>query len=318
MAMRIATMSSMSSRNNPPFARESDHFMRKLVILLLLIIATALGIVLLFRDDRDLPLLLSTFFADASIGLIAGFGSRIVFRKWNSFIRYLTATGMAILGMTVLGFLTHWVLGIGPIGLQHEVALQIREIRLDGNLLNQLREMKIDPRTFLEFDKMGPSDAAHLAASLLLTGLSLLAWRQTTITQSIEVVPLYLPQGEVRPSIREMASSSSGSSGHARIQLPGSWFLRSRPDSMPRARIGSRNRIRKMARNDAKPARRNRFMRKPHVQLALVEEHRCPYCLDLVTHGDPRGVKECEVCNTLHHGDCWAITGVCQVPHLNT
>jgi hypothetical protein len=29
-------------------------------------------------------------------------------------------------------------------------------------------------------------------------------------------------------------------------------------------------------------------------------------------------VKKCEVCNTLHHADCWAITGMCQVPHLNT
>ena len=75
MAIRIATMSSM---NNPTFASESDNFMRKLVILLLLITGSALGIVLLFRDDHDLPLILSTFFADASIGLIAGFGSRIV------------------------------------------------------------------------------------------------------------------------------------------------------------------------------------------------------------------------------------------------
>jgi len=316
MAIRVATMSSM---NNPTFTSESDHFMRKLVILLLLITGSALGIVLLFRDDHDLPLILSTFFADASIGLIAGFGSRIVFRKWNLFIRYLTAAGMTLLGMTVLGFFTQWVLGIGPIRLQQEVANQIHEIRFDGSLFNQLREMKIDPRAVLDVDKMDPSDAAHLAVSLLLAVLSLLAWRRTTTAQSIEVVPHYSPQSELRPSIREVAiSSSSGSNGQARIQLPGSWFLRSRPESMPRARIGSKNRIRKMVRNDPKPARKNRFMRKPHVQLALVEEHRCPYCLDLVTHNDARGVQECEVCNTLHHGDCWAITGVCQVPHLNT
>jgi ribosomal protein L37AE/L43A len=50
----------------------------------------------------------------------------------------------------------------------------------------------------------------------------------------------------------------------------------------------------------------------------MVEEHRCPYCLDPVSRNDPRGVKECDVCHTLHHADCWAITGVCQVPHLNT
>jgi hypothetical protein len=34
-----------------------------------------------------------------------------------------------------------------------------------------------------------------------------------------------------------------------------------------------------------------------------------------VTKRDPRGVKICKVCKTWHHADCWAITGVCQVPH---
>jgi len=60
-----------------------------------------------------------------------------------------------------------------------------------------------------------------------------------------------------------------------------------------------------------------RRSRKARVQLALVEEHRCPYCLETVTRTDPRGVKECTVCHTLHHKDCWDITGTCQVPHLN-
>jgi ribosomal protein L37AE/L43A len=64
------------------------------------------------------------------------------------------------------------------------------------------------------------------------------------------------------------------------------------------------------------PKRRRR--KKLRVQLALVEEHRCPYCLENVTRADPRGVVECNVCHTLHHKDCWDITGSCQVPHLNT
>ncbi len=49
-----------------------------------------------------------------------------------------------------------------------------------------------------------------------------------------------------------------------------------------------------------------------------VVEDRCPYCFDVVKRKDPRGVKVCEVCGTPHHADCWAITGKCQVPHLNT
>lgn len=51
--------------------------------------------------------------------------------------------------------------------------------------------------------------------------------------------------------------------------------------------------------------------------VATVEE-RCPYCFDVVKKNDPRGVKVCDVCRTPHHADCWAVTGKCQVPHLNT
>jgi hypothetical protein len=44
----------------------------------------------------------------------------------------------------------------------------------------------------------------------------------------------------------------------------------------------------------------------------------CPYCLEQVLPNDPRGVVTCEICGTPHHADCWAITGKCEVPHLQT
>ncbi|MFN2120746.1 MAG: hypothetical protein ACK2T0_10170 [Anaerolineales bacterium] len=25
---------------------------------------------------------------------------------------------------------------------------------------------------------------------------------------------------------------------------------------------------------------------------------------------------ECPICHTLHHKDCWDVTGSCQIPHL--
>jgi hypothetical protein len=49
-----------------------------------------------------------------------------------------------------------------------------------------------------------------------------------------------------------------------------------------------------------------------------VIEDRCPYCFDIVKRSDPRGVHVCPTCGTPHHADCWAITGKCQMPHLNT
>jgi hypothetical protein len=60
----------------------------------------------------------------------------------------------------------------------------------------------------------------------------------------------------------------------------------------------------------------SRSQNKPQVQLSDEEEHRCPYCLELIDVDDPRGTVECKICHTLHHADCWAITGACQVPHF--
>ncbi len=77
----------------------------------------------------------------------------------------------------------------------------------------------------------------------------------------------------------------------------------------------------------APTTRRSREPRKPKRRAAAhdegfrvieVVEDRCPYCLDVIKKDDPRGVTVCEVCGTPHHADCWAITGKCQVPHLNT
>ena len=53
------------------------------------------------------------------------------------------------------------------------------------------------------------------------------------------------------------------------------------------------------------------------VRLVGAEEHRCPYCLELVDGRDPRGVVVCRACHTRHHGDCWAVTRECQVPHYH-
>jgi hypothetical protein len=58
--------------------------------------------------------------------------------------------------------------------------------------------------------------------------------------------------------------------------------------------------------------------RKSLLKLSDSQEHRCPYCLELIDPGDPHGVVECKICHTLHHADCWAITGACQVPHYTS
>lgn len=58
-----------------------------------------------------------------------------------------------------------------------------------------------------------------------------------------------------------------------------------------------------------------RRRRDNHLRFSDVEEHRCPYCLEVVEPNDRRGVVICEICHAYHHKDCWDVTGRCQVPH---
>jgi hypothetical protein len=57
--------------------------------------------------------------------------------------------------------------------------------------------------------------------------------------------------------------------------------------------------------------------RRKAVQLSNQVDFMCPYCLEDVVPNDPRGIEVCKVCGTPHHADCWAVTGVCQIPHQN-
>jgi transposase len=54
------------------------------------------------------------------------------------------------------------------------------------------------------------------------------------------------------------------------------------------------------------------------VHLGREQTAMCPYCLEEVKPNDPRGKVVCRICGTPHHADCWAITGKCEVPHLQT
>lgn len=305
MATHAATMSSIHA---PMYARESDSFMRKLTILILLVVNVALGLALWFRLARNLPLLLPTFFADACIGLVAGYGSRIVYRNWNVAAQYVTAILAMLIGMILIGSLTKSVLGIGPLRFGRDASTQIRGLSFDSTLSTQLRDLNLDPLTMFDFSKMEASDAAHLAVSLLLTLLSLQAWRQSS-RQVIEVEPRNIG-----------VSISPVESREPRVHQPVTWFRSPAPSAPPRPRIRTKNRSRTEVRKAAKASspRKSRSRRRPNIQLAVVEEHRCPYCLDPVNRNDARGVQECDVCHTLHHADCWAITGFCQVPHLNS
>ncbi|HJR81217.1 MAG TPA: hypothetical protein VJ821_14200 [Anaerolineales bacterium] len=335
MAIRVATMTPFSPVDSSSPVRETDSLFRKVVLLALLITAAAAWIAVLFKSQAGFPLLLSTFFADASLGLIAGFGTRFVLQKREWLAQLIVAIFLTMFGMIMIGFFTRSVFGIGPIELERRTAEGLRQLRVfDRDLVAQINAMNIDSRRLLEFDKMDWADPVHLGISLIMTALALQGWRRAEPPQPVEVIPLPPPAPARRRSTRSkrgrrstLSSAASSSNGEIAVALPGSWSTRLIPGHTPTPRTRSNNGSRSTVLREPKKTKtkdqvvrpkRKRSRRKPQIQFALVEEHRCPYCLDVVTHHDPRGVKECEVCHTLHHADCWVITGFCQVPHLNT
>ena len=109
MAIRVATMSPMDT-SSP--AGKPQHLPRKLVLLLLLTSAYALGLVLLFRKRPDFPLILFSYFADCTLAVVAGLGARLVLSKRNWFIRSTAAIVIVTAGQVILGYFTQWKIGL--------------------------------------------------------------------------------------------------------------------------------------------------------------------------------------------------------------
>ena len=256
--------------------RRPRHLLRKLVLLALLTTAYALGLVLLFFKAGWFPSLLFSFFADSTLAIVAGFGSRLLLSQRHWTIRFIAATFMSVGGLAILGYFSNWKLGIDVIALSHN---------------------------YVSWE-----DLIHLVIGITASWAALWAWYRP--------VP-----NDIEPS------GMMGSAQSAVVVKPRSWLplprMRISSGFEPHSGNGSRPSVRARLKLVTKQPThlkkiRSSRLRRPHVQLALVEEHRCPYCLEPVVRTDSRGVKECRVCHTLHHADCWAITGMCQVPHLNT
>ena len=296
MAARVMSFDSDASP-------ERWHLGRKLTLLFLLVMALALGLVILFRQRTTLPALIFGLFAVTSIGVVVGLAARLVLRQRNWFIRSLASAAMAVIGLSVLGYCTDGKIGMTfpPIGF----------VRV--NWLDQWH-IPLELPLRVAYSPTNWAALVNMVIAIDASWIALRAWSQPT---------------------HRMNEASAVSSGRRRRPARSSHTNVSPGFTFPKIRVqnsGSRPKVRKkridhpLISTSAAPAsikakrskRWSPLHKKPQIQLAVYEEHRCPYCLDEVKRDDPRGVVECEVCHALHHKDCWDITGACQVPHLNT
>jgi hypothetical protein len=299
MMSRAATLSA----DNRQIAAKKPSFVRKVVLLGLLAAASALGLVILQRRTVGAPLAIFNIFADASLGVVVGMGSRMVFRHRHWLMRTLLAAAFAIFGLIVLGQITGGGSGIGPLHLQ-QFPLDI--IGRHG--------INVPFPSPLSSGQQLLVDVAHMVLAASIAWITLRAWNGGHRV-SVSSPP---PRPALEPRVPQPAKPlpidvlAPKPARIPRVQRQPRLQLRAR--KAPAASLL----IRAPKARTTHPARRWRSFLggKPGVRLATHEEHRCPYCLEPVQRNGPRGSVECPICHTLHHKDCWDVTGTCQVPHL--
>jgi ribosomal protein L37AE/L43A len=292
MALRTSIMSMPYSNESLETEPERYNLLRKLAILLLLVISSALWIYILFREKRlSYPTPVQEIAAGVVIAIVAGLSAQLILSQRGGFLRFVAAMTGDVVGIYLLGFISDGKYGISKFGWLP------RAVDYDG------------------LNLIGIGFVIILFMALL--------FRRTKIIVIPEPIQVIQPDGEssiASVQYEPINSISVSTPDRPRVSLPRvSWSGLLSPSSAPRVRSnGRRPGLIQPAKVAPAVAPKRRRRKKSRVQLALVEEHRCPYCLENVTRADPRGVVECNVCHTLHHKDCWDITGNCQVPHLNT
>ena len=289
MSIRTATMSNSYS----PVTRRPGFF-RKLVVTLLFVVGIASFMALFNGYQKNLSSFWMMVLAILSIGLASGAASRITFYQWSGFIRFFVMLLALPLGLFVLGVLTNWQIGIGPLSPWAR-----------GNI---------------------PQDELiQLGGAFLVAIICMEAWwkHPSKNEDAIEVqrspgsreqmpVTTAVPSIQPRRQAHAQENLTYVQKGNSRLK-----FLKTNKARSRKTPVVDKLILTHKA-ETTRTRRKRLFNRKPKLQLSVFEEHRCPYCLDEVKRNDPRGVKECDVCHSLHHADCWAITGMCQVPHLNS
>jgi len=289
MALRTSAMRMPFSDPSLEAQPERYHLLRKLAIVLLLVISAALWLYILFHEKRlPYPTRVQETAAGVVLAVVAGLGAQLVLSQRDGFVRFIAAMTADVVGVYLLGSVSDGKYGISKFGWLPKA------VDYDGlNLIG------------LGF--------------IILLFISLL-FRRTRIVVIPEPIQVSSSERETEPP-SSVQIEPANPVRSPRISMSGiSWSGFFTPRTFqPERSNGRRSGLIHPAK--AQPivaSKRRRSRGKARVQLALVEEHRCPYCLELVGRSDQRGVVECNVCHTLHHKDCWDITGSCQVPHLNT
>ena len=313
-------------RKNPSMSSQVSDLFSRMLLAAIFTAAAAGAFVLLFARRTALHPLLLKGISITAIGLTAGFSARWLLRSSVPLLRLMTALGTLLAILAALGVWSQGFMGIALLRANASAPNwhSLWQLALGGAAvclpLFAWSGMRIRRSTRRRASR--PPKARRSGCTR--------AWKTSLRSAAAFVQALQLPFIQLTALARRVfrpatapAALRSSSPAPAPVPAPASPLQRRPAPIAPPPRQGTQRsgrraalRIRPAAQKplsvqDGLPRRR----KTASVQLLGMEEHRCPYCLDLVLSDDPRGDVVCPICGAHHHQDCWDITGACQVPH---
>src|SRR5690242_10438525 len=117
MALRSSTMSMPLSDSTLELQPERYNLLRKLVIVLLLVVATSLWLYILFREHRlQYSTPIQEIAAGVIVAIVAGLGAQLMLSQRDGFMRFIVAMAADVAGIYLLGFISHGKYGISQFG----------------------------------------------------------------------------------------------------------------------------------------------------------------------------------------------------------
>jgi hypothetical protein len=315
----ITSMLPISLIPMSPLDKLAGSFLGRLAITALTVVVAALATPFLFLANSLLPPMILRWTALAWLGLAAGMSARGLLHTSPALLRLFCAW------VTLLGclFLSNQ-LTYGYVGVH--ASLNPKPIMDWVGLLQMLFSASIawlalfaqrKPRVRVTPVKQPASSASPPLPKVHLPKKTRPVKLDNSVTNPNPISPTLSRPLPWQPRLKDLGESlrlwrrrAGQAASHSRQKAGALW---------KRSQQALRLRIRPSSPQVRFPSPRLRAPAKPItpalVHLVGEEEHRCPYCLELVEPNDPRGITICPECHTYHHADCWAVTGACQVPH---
>lgn len=294
MAARVETMS-LTPRASPLSANRSALRGVGAVFGVSLMVA-GMGGALLWQHNLGIVPAVLTLTIALGLGLIVGLASRHLLRGRIAGLRMSAAWAGVIVGLILLGIVTRGDTGLAFNEMRRVTPDWFGLVQVALGSLSALLALTAWPaRAVIDRPSAASGSAAVPGASPTAGSVSTPPYIDPAIPRPLRAVP--------RPAIHE-TQPQPAHRARGSLRLSDAGLPKQRVDKPALSRL-------KAWATRVTPWRRRR------VQLVGTEAHRCPYCLEAVEHNDPRGVKVCPICHTRHHADCWAVTGMCQVPHYH-